>query len=313
MDGNPLLFFVKLPFIGCLLGKIISQKMKSMFPKNITIVVIMLLSLSFQSVYSQTKKNQQSFVTTDMARKISYSCQYNERMRWFFANANNINFSDEADRILRTLDKHLDYAEKYLIALYYNYGTRMGYFALKNMGFTIKETERVEVVWEQEEAKQEAIANKKRQEEEQALLKRIEADDIFTEDILSIKPNIEIDIAELAISPVTNNKNERFDYYYRCIIDKEGKLSLANFSDTLNYSVMQKFIYDYITNENIYKAGCIEIEGRHIPVNSYVNIEFKEQRYKHRGYLDLSIKKDKKTNRWEILPNNSTDLMHSDV
>lgn len=141
MDGNPLLFFVKLPFIGCLLGKIISQKMKSMFPKNITIVVIMLLSLSFQSVYSQTKKNQQSFVTTDMARKISYSCQYNERMRWFFANANNINFSDEADRILRTLDKHLDYAEKYLIALYYNYGTRMGYFALKNMGFTIKETE----------------------------------------------------------------------------------------------------------------------------------------------------------------------------
>ncbi|MCS2957671.1 hypothetical protein NXX53_11955 [Bacteroides salyersiae] len=178
------------------------------------------------------------------------------------------------------------------------------------MGFTIKETERVEVVWEQEEAKQEAIANKKRQEEEQALLKRIEADDIFTEDILSIKPNIEIDIAELAISPVTNNKNERFDYYYRCIIDKEGKLSLANFSDTLNYSVMQKFIYDYITNENIYKAGCIEIEGRHIPVNSYVNIEFKEQRYKHRGYLDLSIKKDKKTNRWEILPNNSTDLMH---
>ena len=310
MDGNPLLFFVKLPFIGCLLGKIISQKMKSMFPKNITIVVIMLLSLSFQSVYSQTKKNQQSFVTTDMARKISYSCQYNERMRWFFANANNINFSDEADRILRTLDKHLDYAEKYLIALYYNYGTRMGYFALKNMGFTIKETERVEVVWEQEEAKQEAIANKKRQEEEQALLKRIEADDIFTEDILSIKPNIEIDIAELAISPVTNNKNERFDYYYRCIIDKEGKLSLANFSDTLNYSVMQKFIYDYITNENIYKAGCIEIEGRHIPVNSYVNIEFKEQRYEHRGYLDLSIKKDKKTNRWEILPNNSTDLMH---
>jgi hypothetical protein len=287
--------------------------MKCIFPKNASIIVIMLFSLSFQSVYSQTKKNQQSFVTTAMAKKISYSCQYNERMQWFFANANQINFSDEADRILRTLDKHLDYAEKYLVALYYNYGMRMGYYALKDMGFTIQETEKVEAVWKEEEAKQQASAEKKRQEKEQALIKRIEAGDIFTKDMLSVQPNIEIDIAEMATSSVINNKNEYFDYNYRCIIDKEGKLSLANLSDTLGYSVMQRFIYNYITNENIgdgiYKAGCIEIEGENIPVNSYVNIEFKEQRYKHRGYLDLSLKKDKKTNRWEILPNNSTDLM----
>jgi hypothetical protein len=288
--------------------------MSYIFPKNAAIVVIMFFSLSFQSVYSQTTKNQQSFVTTAMAKKISYSCQYNERMQWFFANANQINFSDEADRILRTLDKHLDYAEKYLIALYYNYGMKMGYFALKDMGFTIQETEKVEAVWKEEEAKQQALAEKKRQEKEQVLLKRIEADDIFTKDALSIQPDIEINIAEMVTSSVTNNKNEYFDYNYRCIIDKNGKLSLANFSDTLGYSVMQRFIYDYIINENIgngiYKAGSIEIDGENIPVNSYVNIKFKEQRHKHRGYLDLSIKKDKKTNRWEILPNNSTDLMH---
>ena len=213
--------------------------MKCIFPKNASIIVIMLFSLSFQSVYSQTKKNQQSFVTTAMAKKISYSCQYNERMQWFFANANQINFSDEADRILRTLDKHLDYAEKYLVALYYNYGMRMGYYALKDMGFTIQETEKVEAVWKEEEAKQQASAEKKRQEKEQALIKRIEAGDIFTKDMLSVQPNIEIDIAEMATSSVINNKNEYFDYNYRCIIDKEGKLSLANLSDTLGYSVMQ--------------------------------------------------------------------------
>lgn len=285
--------------------------MKYYFPKST--VIIMLLFLSFQSVCSQTKKKQQSFVTTTMAKKISYSCQYNERMQWFFANANQINFSDEADRILRTLDKHLDYAEKYLIALYYNYGIKMGYYALKDMGFTIQETEKIEEVWKEEDAIQQAVAKRKRQEKEQALLKRIEANDIFTKDMLSVQPDIEIDIAEMATSSVINNKNEYFNYNYRCIIDKEGKLSLANLSDTLGYSVMQRFIYDYITNENIgdgiYKAGCIEIKGKNIPVNSYVNIEFKEQRYKHRGYLNLSLKKDKKTNRWEILPNNSTDLM----
>ena len=287
--------------------------MSYIFSKSAAIVVIMLLSVSFQNIYSQTKKNQQSFVTTAMAKKISYSCQYNERMQWFFANANQINFSDEADRILRTLDKHLDYAEKYLIALYYNYGMKMGYYALKDMGFTIQETEKVEEVWKEEEAIQQAAAERKRQEKEQALIKRIEAGDIFTKDMLSVQPDIEIDIAEMATSSVINNKNEYFNYKYRCIINKEGKLSLVNLSDTLGYSVMQRFIYDYITNENIgdgiYKAGCIEIEGENIPVNSYVNIEFKEQRYKHRGYLDLNLKKDKKTNRWEILPNNSTDLM----
>jgi hypothetical protein len=77
---------------------------------------------------------------------------------------------------------------------------------------------------------------------------------------------------------------------------------------------MQKFIYQYISDENIgggiYKSGCIEIDGKNIPVNSYVNIKFKEQRYKHRVYLDLTIKKNKKTGQWEILPDSSTDLLH---
>lgn len=287
--------------------------MKYTFPKNASIVVIVLLSLYFQSVYPQTTKNQQSFVTTAMAKKISYSCQYNERMQWFFANANQINFSDEADRILRTLDKHLDYAERYLIALYYNYGVKMGYFALKDMGFTIQETEKVEIVWKEEEAKQQAVTEKKRQEKEQALLKRIEAEDIFTKDVLSVQPNIEIDLSNMATSTtIFNNKEELMNYDYNCIINKEGQLYLVNASDTLKYSTIQKFIYHYISDSNIdyggYKAGRIEINGNSVPVDSYINVQFREQRYKHRGYLELNIKKNKKSDRWEFVEDLTTKL-----
>ena len=157
--------------------------------------------------------------------------------------------------------KDLDYAEKYLIVLYYNYGMRMGYFALKDMGFTIQETEKVEAVWKEEEAKQQAIAEKEKQEKEQALLKRIEADDIFTKDRLTTLPDIEIDIYNLATSTVFNDKDELMNYDYNCIINKEGKLYLMNASDTLNYSAIQKFIYHYISDNNIdfvgYKSGFL--------------------------------------------------------
>ena len=259
----------------------------------LSLIVIFLFSFAIGTTTAQTTKNQQSFVTSSMAKKISYSCQYNERMQWFFANANNINFSHEADKILRTLDKHLDYAEKYLIALYYNYGMRMGYFALKDMGFTLQETEKVEAVWKKEEAKQQAIAEKEKQEKEQALLKRIEADDIFTKDQLTTLPDIEIDIYNMATSTVFNDKDELMNYDYDCIINKEGHLYLVNASDTLKYSPIQKFIYHYISDSNIdfggYKSGYIEINDKDIPVNSYVNIEFKEQRYKHRGYYNTPI------------------------
>lgn len=278
----------------------------------LSLIVIFLFSFAIGTTTAQTTKNQQSFVTSSMAKKISYSCQYNERMQWFFANANNINFSHEADKILRTLDKHLDYAEKYLIALYYNYGMRMGYFALKDMGFTLQETEKVEAVWKKEESKQQAIDEKEKQEKEQALIKRIEADDIFTKDQLTTLPDIEIDISNMTTSTVFNDKDELMNYDYDCIINKEGHLYLVNASDTLKYSTIQKFIYHYISDSNIdfvgYKSGYIEINDKDIPVNSYITIQFREQRYKHRGYLELTIKKNKKTSRWEFVEDLATKL-----
>lgn len=281
--------------------------------KKVLLITIITLVWSIGSCLAQEQKKANSIVTPAMARKISYYCQYNQRALALFANANQINFSSDADKILRTLDKNLDYAENFIITLYYNYGVEMSYFALKDAGFTIKETDIAESIWKKEQEKQSIIAGKKRQEKEQALLKRIKAGDTFTKDFLSVQPDIEIDIANMATHTVFNDKNEYMNYDYKCIISKEGKLSLENPSDSLNFSAIQKFIYQYISDENmgggIYKPGYIKIEDQDIPVNSYVNIQFNEQRYKHRGYLDLTMKKNKKTSQWEILPDSSTDLM----
>lgn len=290
--------------------------MEFTFLKNMAIAAILLFSFSFQSVYSQNRKPSQ-YITPVMARKIGYYCQYNQRALSLFATANPEqvqNRSDRANRLLSELDKHLDCAENFIITLYYNYGVEMSYFALKDAGFTIQETDIAEAIWKKEQEKQNIIAEKRRQEKEQSLLKDIEAGNVFTENILSVQPDIEIDIAQMVTYTVFNDKDEYMDYDYDCVISKEGKISLENPSDTLNYSAMQKFIYQYISDENlgggIYKAGYIRIDDKDIPVNSYVNIKFNEQRYEHRGYLELTINKNKKTGQWEILPDRSTDLMN---
>lgn len=289
--------------------------------KLLLLTATFLLSLSVGTSTAQTTTGQKSPVTTTMAKKIGSYCQYNQRALSLFAVANPQqvrNRTDLASRLLETLDKHLDCAENFIVTLYYNYGVEMAYFALKDAGFTIKETDVAEAIWKKEKEKRDKIAQeqeaRKKAEREQTLLKRIEVNDIFAAKSLSAQPDIEIDIANMATSTVFNDKNEYMDYNYDCIISKEGKLSLKNPSDTLNYSTMQKFIYHYIADDNIdfggYKAGCIEIGGREIPVNSYINIQFREQRYKHRGYLEPTIKKNKKTGRWEFTDDTSAKLQN---
>lgn len=166
------------------------------FPKNAAIVVIMFLSLSFQNAYSQSKKPSQD-VTPTMARKIGNYCQKNQSALSLFVKANPEqvqNRNDNAIRLLRELDKHLDCAENFIITLLcYNYGDEMSYFALKDAGFTIKETDMAESIRAKEEKKQRGI-DEKRGKEEQALLKRIEKSEDCTKDVLSVQPDIKIDM-----------------------------------------------------------------------------------------------------------------------
>lgn len=255
---------------------------------------------------------KKSPVTTTMARKIGYYCRHNQRALSLFAIANPQqvrNRTDLAHRLLETLDKHLDCAENFIVTLYYNYGVEMAYFALKDAGFTIKETDIAEAIYQKEREKQYRIAQeqevRKNAERERILLKRIESNYIFDKESLLIQPNVEIDISAMATSSITNNRDEYIDYSYDCIIDKEGKLSLTNLSDTLHYSDMQKFIYQYICDENvgsgIYTPGYVKIGNDTVAVNCYINIKFNEQRYQHKGYLDLTVVKDKKTGQWRFI------------
>ena len=69
---------------GCLQSY--SLKIAIMRRNLLSLIVIFLFSFAIGTTTAQTTKNQQSFVTSSMAKKISYSCQYNERMQWFFAN-----------------------------------------------------------------------------------------------------------------------------------------------------------------------------------------------------------------------------------
>ena len=260
----------------------------------------------------------QSYITMNMADKISYSCQYNERMNWLFANANGINFSHEADKILRTLGKHLDCAEKFLIAIYYQYGMEMGYYALKDMGFTIEETERVETIWKKEADKQNTLAEQRQKEKEKKLLERIEANSIFVSEQLSNQPQVMIDAYNMSTFQIYNDREEQMNYTYNCIVNKDGKLSLFHPSDTLNYSKVQKFIYHYISDNNMdfggYKAGVIQIDGKSYPVNSYMTIQFKEKSHpvNRYGYISVTIKKNKKTGLWNILSDESDNLICND-
>lgn len=48
-----------------------------------------------------------------------------------FADANKIVSGVELDKTINTLDKHLNCAEKFLLAIYYRYGMEMGYGVLK--------------------------------------------------------------------------------------------------------------------------------------------------------------------------------------
>lgn len=161
----------------------------------LTATFLLLLSAGTSTAQTNTTKTvknkattvvKKSAVTTAMAKKIGYYCRYNQRALSLFAVANFQqvqNRTNYAHRLLRELDQHLDCAENFIVTLYYNYGVEMAYFALKDAGFTIKETDVAEAIWKKEKEKQDKIAKeqevKKQAEKELALQKRINENEEF--------------------------------------------------------------------------------------------------------------------------------------
>ena len=276
--------------------------------KLLLLTATFLLSLSIGTITAQTTEGKQSYVTASMARKITYFCQYNDLATTIFADANEIVSSMELDETIYTLDKHLDCAEKFLLAIYYRYGTVMGYGTLKSMGFTFKEIDTVQAEWKKDDERRAAIAEQRRKEKEREYLKLIEENGAFTPKQLSEQPKINIDLTAISMLLSDNPKNDEVFCLYNCNVNKEGYIALRNPNDTLKFTDIEKRIYnDYIKGYNAFEVGKVKIGDEQIPVNSMVAIKIKESRKQHQHNfnktLEFNIQKDKRLNFWHILWN----------
>lgn len=279
--------------------------------KILFLVATLLLSLSVaETVTAQSAGQGKSYVTSSMARKITYFCQYEDLAMAIFADANKIVSGVELDKTINTLNKHLNCAEKFLLAIYYRYGMEMGYGVLKNMGLTPREIEVVQAEWKKDDERTAAIVEQKRKEKESGYLKLIEENGVFTSEQLSVQPKINIDLTAISMLLPDNPKSEPLNYWFHCIVSKDGYISLQDESDTLSYTDTEKAIYNnYIKGYNAFEVGKVEIENKQVPVNSNVLIDIKEARKQHEynydKILEFNIQKDKRLNFWYVLWNES--------
>lgn len=238
-------------------------------------------SLLTGTIFAQSSKNQ-SFVTTDMAVKISNYCEYDELMRDIFVSANLTYYNRESDRILRTLDTHLDYAEKFLLSLYNHYGLEKSYFALKNMGFTIQETDIIEDIWENHKDKLTQQANaeksyydKKRAEAEKKLEEqRVEEERYWENDV-------EYALADPYVIDDEKETQQQFDNYIETRVDLNDYFGHIEGTDW-NYTYLddeddQLYFNNVLKNNGIYWS-----ERLHCYVKKMKNTEEEKQLEKQR-------------------------------
>ena len=234
--------------------------------KILLLAATLLLSLSVaETATAQSAVQRKSYVTSSMARKITYFCQYKDLAMAIFADANEIVSGVELDKTINTLDKHLDCAENFFLAIYYRYGMEMGYGVLKNMGLTPREIEVVQAEWKKDDERTAVIAEQKRKEKERGYLKLIEGNGIFTTEQLSVQPEINIDLTSISWLLSDNPKSEPVNYWFHCIVNKDGYIYLQDESDTLRYTDTEKAIYNnYIKGYNAFVLGKVEIDGKQV-------------------------------------------------
>lgn len=274
----------------------------------LTATFLLLLSAGTSTAQTNTTKTvknkattvvKKSAVTTAMAKKIGYYCRYNQRALSLFAVANFQqvqNRTNYAHRLLRELDQHLDCAENFIVTLYYNYGVEMAYFALKDAGFTIKETDVAEAIWKKEKEKQDKIAKeqevKKQAEKELALQKRINENEEFdkkelvTEAVINWAGIKSVYDNRVSVLFETSGLDSRMYYVY---IDKNGKLV----ADKNDDSFINKYVLS-ILESNRHTPAKILFKNDSIAVKTEIPLKAKSIGKEY----TLSIKKSKKG--WEF-------------
>lgn len=284
-------------------------------------LTILLLLITPMFIYGQTKNKSELSAT--MAKKISYYCQYNKRALSLFkiANSDIIQYrNDLAFRLLDNLEKRIDCAENFIITLYYNYGVEMSYFALKDAGFTVREIDIAESIWNKENAKQRKIESEKEIEKsrqavlnERKLLKSATIGESFDYYSLSEKPDIFLNLNNL-IKNFTIRDNLLYigdlkweDCFFECAISKDGSISLLIQNNLSAFSEVKRNTYEYlINNSKVVKLPSIKLNhlDTTIAVSTKVEFGFKHEPYLIGNSIEFQAKKNKKTNRWEILSEN---------
>ena len=274
--------------------------------KLLLLTATFLISLQIGTITAQTNttktvKNKvttaakKSPVTTAMAKKIGFYCRYNQRALSLFAVANPQqvqNRTDRAHRLLRELDQHLDYAENFIVTLYYNYGVEMAYFALKDAGFTIKETDVAEAIWKKEQEKRDA-ANQQREAREKAereliLQKRINENDEFdkkelaTEAIINWAGIKSVYDNRVSVLFETSGLDSRMYYVH---IDKNGTLV----ADKNDDSFINKYVLS-ILESNQHTPAKILFKNDSIAVKTEIPLKVKSIGKEY----TLNVKKSKK-------------------
>ncbi len=225
------------------------------------------------------------------------------------------NRRDVADRILAKLDNHLDYAENFILNLYYNYGTEMAYFALKNAGFTIQEHDTADAIWEKAQEKQKQIEKKRQQEKMKAdLVKEQATFDLaingraFSFHALSNNPEITLDMADMArcVDGLRNDKSiawdENIDYTFNCVISKDKTLELIP-EDSIVFTSTQKVLWEYIkSNAIVQNYATIQFNqlDTTLIVSAKANLRITQKSTRYRTIIEFNASKDKKTKKWNI-------------
>lgn len=121
-------------------------------------------------------KQQRTLVTRTMALKVARKIQSDKRSlfgRSVFNRANDIRTLLESEKILSSIEQHLDYVENFLVEILYYYGTGDGgYIALKSYGFTPQEYEIAQKIYDKKFERQRLEQEKEERESirlEQAL------------------------------------------------------------------------------------------------------------------------------------------------
>lgn len=284
---------------------------------NNLILTLLFVVLSV-TAFCQNKSSKVE-VTPVMAKKISLYCRNNPRMLSLFSMSNAQvvqNRRDVADRILSELDKHLDYAENFIADLYYNYGTEMSYFALKNAGFTIKEHDIADAIWKKaqeksnqlEKVRQAEQANKELAKEKETF-ELANKGGIFSFERLTKTPEITLDVVNMArfIDGLRIDTliswNEVIDCSFACIVSKDKELQLFTPVDSTAFSATQKHIWGYIkSNVIVQNPAMMRFEQLDtvLTVPAKVDLQICQDCQRYRSEISFNATKDKKTQRWII-------------